>query len=243
LILMKDEPVHVESVSTDEIAENLTESPGNVASIFLELPGMHVESVAPGLGSAAMQLRGMPSRDTLVLVDGLPLLGAEPDGFGILQTPPLDLERAEVIKGAASALYGASALGGVLNLASRGPTSGSSALASINSRGGRTAAGFLSIPGTEWSGTLMASVDNQSREDIDGDGWTDLPYHQRYTVRPRVWFQQDQDQSLFLTAGFTDETRRGGTTPGAVLPDGLWRGGLEQSVLGAPAGVGCGIRA
>jgi len=108
LILMKDEPVHVESVSTDEIAENLTESPGNVASIFLELPGMHVESVAPGLGSAAMQLRGMPSRDTLVLVDGLPLLGAEPDGFGILQTPPLDLERAEVIKGAASALYGAS---------------------------------------------------------------------------------------------------------------------------------------
>ena len=104
LILMKDEPVHVESVSTDEIAENLTESPGNVASIFLELPGMHVESVAAGLGGAAMQLRGMPSRDTLVLVDGLPLLGAEPDGFGILQTPPLDLERAEVIKGAASAL-------------------------------------------------------------------------------------------------------------------------------------------
>jgi hypothetical protein len=28
----------------------------------------------------------MPTRHTLVLTDGLPLLGTEPDGFGLLQT-------------------------------------------------------------------------------------------------------------------------------------------------------------
>ena len=218
--LMKDEPIHVEAVPTEEIEENLTESPGNISTIFLELPGVHAESVAPGLGGAAVQLRGMPSRDTLVLMDGLPLLGAESDGFGILQTPPLDLARAEVIKGAASALYGASALGGVLNLVSRIPDSQSSLLASADSHGGQQVSGFATFPGTVWSGTLTGAIDNQSREDIDGDGWTDLAYHQRYTIRPRLWWQASQDQSLFLTAGFMDEDRRGGTMPGADLPDG-----------------------
>ena len=153
-------------------------------------------------------------------MDGLPLLGAEPDAFGILQTPPLDLERAEVIKGAASALYGASALAGVLNLKSRVPNSDSSVLASVDSNGGRQASAFLTAPGAGWSGTLMASVDSQSRKDVDSDGWTDLPFHRRFTFRPRLWWNPAQDQSLFVTAGIMDEDRRGGTTPSAALPEG-----------------------
>jgi len=84
-----------------------------------------------------LQLRGMPTRHTLVLTDGLPLLGAEPDDFGLLQTPPLDLQRIELIKGAASALYGGSALGGVLNIVSKSPKEESAVLANATSRGGR----------------------------------------------------------------------------------------------------------
>ena len=106
--LIRDEPLRVEAVPAEEIEENLTVQPGNLSSLLHELPSIRVQSVAPGLGGAGLQLRGMPARDTLVLSDGLPLLGAETDAFGILQTPPLDLERVEVIKGAASALYGLS---------------------------------------------------------------------------------------------------------------------------------------
>jgi hypothetical protein len=40
------------------------------------------------------------------------LVKAESDSFGVLQTPPLDLGQVELIKGAASALYGASAVNG-----------------------------------------------------------------------------------------------------------------------------------
>jgi outer membrane receptor for ferrienterochelin and colicin len=119
--LIRDEPLRVEAVPADEIEENLTEQPGNLSALLNELPGVRVQSEAPGLGGAGVQLRGMPTRHTLVLTDGLPLLGTEPDGFGLLQTPPLDLARVEVIKGAASALYGGGALGGVLNLVSQTP--------------------------------------------------------------------------------------------------------------------------
>jgi outer membrane receptor for ferrienterochelin and colicins len=220
--LIRDEPLRVEAVPADEIEENLTVQPGNLSSLLNELPGVRVQSAAPGLGGAGLQLRGLPTRDTLVLTDGLPLLGAEPDGFGLLQTPPLDLARVEVIKGAASALYGGGALGGVLNLVSQTASADSSVLANVSSRGGRDLEGFFTGGGTAgWSGTLTVGAHDQSREDVNGDGWADLPSYRRYTLRPRAWWNQDADHSLFFTAGLTDEYREGGTLAGRVLPTGV----------------------
>lgn len=219
--LIRDEPLRVEAVPAEEIEENLTIQPGNVSTLLKELPGVHLQSSAPALGGASMQLRGMPGRNTLVLADGLPLLGAEPNAFGLLQVPPLDLARAEVIKGTASALYGGSALGGVLNLVSRTPDSESSFLANVTSRGGRDLAGFFTARGTSrWSGTLTAGAHDQSREDVDGDGWADLAAYRRYTLRPRLWWQDGQGRSLLITAGIMEEDRRGGTMPGETLPGG-----------------------
>jgi outer membrane receptor for ferrienterochelin and colicins len=219
--LIRDEPVRVAAVPADEIEENLTVQPGNLSSLLNELPGVRVQSAAPGLGGAGLQLRGMPTRHTLVLTDGLPLLGAEPDGFGLLQTPPLDLARVEVVKGAASALYGGGALGGVLNLVSQTAAADSSVLADVSSRGGRDLEGFFTEGGTTgWSGTLTAGAHDQSREDVNGDGWADLPGYRRYTVRPRAWWNPGTDRSLFFTVGLTDEYREGGTPVGHVLPGG-----------------------
>jgi len=70
--LIRDEPLRVEAVPTEEIEENLTVQPGNLSSLLNELPGVRVQPSAPGLGGAGLQLRGMPARDTLVLTDGLP---------------------------------------------------------------------------------------------------------------------------------------------------------------------------
>ena len=219
--LIKDEPLHIEAVPAEEIEENLTVNPGNLTSLLEELPGVHNQSVDPGLGGAGLQLRGMPVRDTVILTDGLPLLGTDADDFGLLQTPPLELDRVEVVKGAASALYGGSALGGVLNLVSRPATSESSVLANVNSRGGEDFEGFLTTGGnSRWSGTLMSGAHFQSRRDVNDDGWADIPGYDRYTVRPRVWWNDGNGDTTFLTAGVVTEDRTGGTLPGRVLPDG-----------------------
>jgi iron complex outermembrane receptor protein len=219
--LVQDEPLRVEAVPAEEIEENLTVQPGNLTSLLNELPSAHVQQLAPSLGGAGLQLRGMPARNTLVLTDGLPLLGTEPDAFGFLQTPPLDLERVEVIKGAASALYGGSALGGVLNLISRPPTSESSVLVNATSRGGEDLEAFLAAKGdSRWSGTVTAGAHYQSREDVNGDGWADIPGYRRFTLRPRVWWTDSDGDTTFLTASVVDEDRTGGTLPGRALPDG-----------------------
>jgi outer membrane receptor for ferrienterochelin and colicins len=219
--LVGNEPLRIEAVPSEEIEENLTVQPGNISTLLNELPSARIQSAAPGLGGVGLQLRGMPTRHTLVLTDGLPSLGAEPDDFGLLQTPPLDLERIEVIKGAASALFGGSALGGVLNIVSKSPRKESAVLANATSRGGRDLEGFFTNDSLKhWTGTLVAGVHDQSREDVNGDGWADVPGYRRYSMRPRIWWNEGQDQSLFLTGGITEERREGGTMLGRVLADG-----------------------
>lgn len=218
--LIRDEPLRVDAVPEAEIEENLTVQPGNLSSLLNELPGVRVRPTAAALGGAGLQLRGMPTRHTLVLVDGLPLLGAEPDGFGLLQTPPLGLARVEVIEGAASALYGGASLGGVLNLVSQTAAADSSVLANVTSRGGKDLEGFFTQGGgTRAGGTLTAGVYDQSRAE-GGQGWADIPGYRRYTVRPRMWVDLGQDQSLFFTGGLTNEYRQGGTLGGGLLPGG-----------------------
>ena len=220
--LVGDEPIRIEAVPSEEIEENLTVQPGNISTLLNELPSARIQAAAPGLGGVGLQLRGMPTRHTLVLTDGLPLLGAEPDDFGLLQTPPLDLERIELIKGAASALYGGSALGGVLNIVSKSSKAQSAVLANATSRGGRDVEAFLTDDSLkEWSGTLTAGIHDQSREDVNRDGWADIPGYRRYSIRPRIWWDPAEGQSVFFTAGVTEENREGGTLLGQGLPPGL----------------------
>jgi iron complex outermembrane receptor protein len=219
--LIRDEPLRVEAVPTDEIEENLTVQPGNLTSLLNELPGVRLQSVAAGLGGAGLQLRGMPTRYALVLADGLPLLGAGAGSLGLLQTPPLDLAHVEVIKGAASAAYGGGPLSGVINLVSQTATADSSMLANVNSRDGQDLGAFFTEGGpTGWSGTLTAGAHDRSRQDVSGEGWADIAGYHRYTVRPRAWWNPGADQSLFVTAGVTQESREGGTLDGRVLPNG-----------------------
>jgi iron complex outermembrane receptor protein len=216
-----DQPIRVEAVPEEEIEENLTIQPGNVSTLLNELAGVRMESTAPGLGGAALQVRGMPGRLTQVLSDGLPLAGSESGGFGLLQTPPLDLKRVEVIKGVASALYGGSALGGVLNLVSMPPGGDPELLLNRTSREGTDAAGFVtSSLSSRWGYTLSAGANHQGRQDLDDDNWADLARYQRYTFRPRFFFDDGSGRTLFITAGVVDEDRAGGSMPGQTLPDG-----------------------
>ena len=219
--LVRDQPVRVEVVPEEEIEENLTIQPGNVTTLLNELGGLRMQTVAPGLGGTGLELRGLPGRHTLVLLDGLPLLGAQTDGFGLLQTPPLDLARVEVIKGVASALYGDGALGGVVNLVSRTPGSEPELLLNRTSLGGTDVAGFVSGPlSAAWGYTLTGGFHHQSREDLDRDAWADVAGYRRTTLRPRFFWQDASGHSVFSVLGFAEEERNGGSLPGRTLPDG-----------------------
>jgi iron complex outermembrane receptor protein len=218
---IEDEPIRVEVLGREEIEEKLLMTPGDITMMLNETGGLRIQNTSPSLGGANVRVQGLRGRYTLMLADGLPLYGGQVGGLGLLQIPPMDLGQVEVIKGAASALYGSSAMGGVVNLLSRRPDGGREVLFNATSLGGADLVGWMTgPPGAGLTYTLLASAHRQPRGDRDGDGWTDVPGYRRLVARPRLFWQDRSGRSLFLTAGLTREGREGGTLPRRAAPDG-----------------------
>jgi outer membrane receptor for ferrienterochelin and colicins len=218
--LPEDEPLRVEVVGREEIEEKLLMTPGDIAMLLNEMGGIRVQQTAPAFGSAAVRIQGLRGQYAQILADGLPLHG-EATGLGPLQIPPMDLRRVEVIKGPASALYGAAALGGVINLISRRPDGEREALLNVTTRRGVDGVMWLSSEADAATGwTLLASGHDQPRVDVSGDGWADMPSHRRAVLRPRL-FLGSAGSSVMMTAGALVEDRVGGMDPGAERADRL----------------------
>ena len=216
---IEDQPMRVEVLVREEIEEKMLMTPGDIVMMLNEMGGMRVQATSPSLGAASVRIQGMRGRYTRVLSDGLPLFG-EVGGLGLLQIPPMDLGQVEVIKGVASALYGAGAMGGVVNLLSRrpGPEPDQEFLLNRSTRGATDAVAFLSGPLSRgWSASLLAGGHWQETNDVNDDAWADLPGYGRAVVRPRVFWDGSNGRTFFATTGFTYEDREGGTPDGQVL--------------------------
>ena len=217
---LEDQPMRVEVLAREEIEEKMLMTPGDIVMMLNEMGGMRVQATSPSLGAASVRIQGMRGRYTRVLADGLPLFG-EVGGLGLLQIPPMDLSQVEVIKGVASALYGAGAMGGVINLLSRRPTREAERefLLNRSTRGATDAVTFLSAPlARGWSASLLGGGHWQETTDVNDDAWADLPGYGRAVLRPRLFWDGGNGRTFFATTGFTYEDRDGGTPEGQVLP-------------------------
>ncbi|MET0163445.1 MAG: TonB-dependent receptor plug domain-containing protein, partial [Vicinamibacterales bacterium] len=221
---IEDEPLRVEVVPAEEVEEKIAMAPGDVSMLLAETNGLRVQSTSPSLGGATVRIQGLGGRYTQVLADGLPLYGGQSGSVGILQIPPMDLAQVEVIKGVASALYGMSAIGGVVNLVSRRPVQGTPErefLLNRTSHGGTDGAIWIAQALNEqWGFTTLGGLHTQNRSDLDDDGWTDLPMFRRVQARPRVLWDNRKGRSALFTVGGMNEQRRGGSVPGATRRDG-----------------------
>jgi iron complex outermembrane receptor protein len=217
---VQDVPTRVEVLDAEEVREETMQAPGDIVNMLSEMGGLHVATSSASLGAAGVRIQGMRSRYTRVLADGLPLFGAQVGSFGLLQIPPMDLGQVELIKGVASSMYGAGAIGGVINLIARRPTqSAQELLLNQSSRGATDATAFIAGPlSSEWGASLLAGGHNQTKNDVDGDGWADLAGYHRGEVSPRLYWDNSRGSSFFATTGMSWESRNGGTVAGAVVP-------------------------
>jgi outer membrane receptor for ferrienterochelin and colicins len=215
---LEDQPLRVEVLAREEIEEKMLMTPGDIVMMLNETGGLRVQATSPSLGAASVRIQGMRGRYTRFLSDGLPLFG-EVGGLGLLQIPPMDLGQVEVIKGVASSLHGAGAMGGVVNLLSRRPGAERQMEVLLNRSmlGATDAVGFFSAPlSPSWGLTVLGGGHWQELMDVDEDGWSDLPGYQRGVFRPRLFWDNQAGSSVFATVGATVEDRDGGTT--TLLP-------------------------
>jgi vitamin B12 transporter len=99
------------------------------------IPGLRVLRTGTPGSYAALSIRGSSNEQVLVLVDGRRLTTAQGGGVDLGGVDVATLERVEVVRGAASALYGSDAIGGVVNLVTR-PSAGAPAMTTARFEGG-----------------------------------------------------------------------------------------------------------
>ena len=233
-------PLRVEVVDEMEVDENTLMAPSGITMLLNETPGLRVQSASPTLGTGSVRILGLPGQYTAMLADGLPLYGGAASALGPLDISPVDLSRVEIIKGAASSLYGGQALGGVINLISKQPSGRNEVLLNRRTMGVTDAATWLSRRFSERSGiSLLMSGTIQSAADLDDDGWSDQPRARRWGVRPRYSFSDANGRSLFVTAGYGYDDRQGGTLGSARAPDGL---PFREGLTGRRADAGMTLR-
>ena len=110
-------PSPVTSVTAEELSiVNTVNTEEFINTLPQAIPGFDSTSNNPGNGTATVNLRGLGSRRTLVLVDGQRYVSANGDGIVDLNSIPAALvKRVDVVTGGASAVYGSDAMAGVVN--------------------------------------------------------------------------------------------------------------------------------
>lgn len=113
-LLFEDPSAQIERIEVAPLRERYADLSG----LLSDLAGVRVLSFG-GVGrSASVSLRGSSGKQVLVLLDGVPL-NASGEAFDFSTLPLDQLALIEVTRGNASAVYGAGAVGGVINLIPR----------------------------------------------------------------------------------------------------------------------------
>ena len=113
-----DSPVPVEVYQTTYFNANPTPS---VFDAVQMINGIRPQLNCSVCNTGDIHINGQEGANTMVLIDGLPIVSGLATVYGLTGIPQSLIEQIEVIKGPASALYGSEAIGGVINLITKLP--------------------------------------------------------------------------------------------------------------------------
>ncbi len=118
-ITVTDQAPSVETVDLEVVtAEEITaQNARTVAEALLMVPGIRVSTGRKS--EPNVSIHGFDQSKILVLVDGVPYYETNYGKLDLNQIPTANVARIEVSKGAASVLYGANAMGGVVNIVTK----------------------------------------------------------------------------------------------------------------------------
>ena len=168
-------------IGLDEILRSGVQS---LAELLQRQPGVEiVQNGGPGSVSGAI-IRGANRGQTLVLIDGL-RAGSSSAGSTSLEAIPLDqIDRIEILRGPASSLYGADAIGGVVQVFTRraqGPAQSTSFTPNISAGYGTYNTAALSTGFSGTSGPVRFSLQAGGRS---SDGFNAIVNPSNYSYNP-----------------------------------------------------------
>lgn len=209
---IEDLPMKVEVLGLEEMNEENTIKPGNIASLLGDLSVIHIQQTSATNGASVVRMQGLDGKYTQLLRDGLPLYEGFSGSFGILQIPPLDLKQIEIIKGSVSTLYGGGAIAGMINLISKKPTNTPELSFTLNRSTLKESNvnGYYAEKFGKLGLTLFGAYTHQQATDVNKDGLSDVPFISYYLIHPRLFYTFNPHANLELAYSYLTEKRNGG---------------------------------
>ena len=205
--LREDSVTKVDLIARSQLLDSGYE---RVSDVLSEETGIVTRTDRSPGSRAGTQIQGVDSRQSLILLDGFPVVGARGVKSGILNMNRQStnrLDRVEIVKGASSALYGSDAIAGVINMITREPRQKFDAnlSSSIGSRGAadhRADAGFAH---EDWSGFFSAERHKRNPYDLTPQNYdTTGPGYRRYDYMAKITRDISDSVDLSLLANAFD---------------------------------------
>lgn len=171
---VSDVPASVEVVSIDQMK---TLTPQTVSDALQSIAGVFTKDYG-GIGDMkTISIRGSTSGQVLVLIDGQRLNSAQSGEVDLSSVPIAGVDRIEVVRGSASALYGTDAVGGVINIITKRKPLEPSLTANLNIMGGSFGTYSADI-GSSYSENELFSIVTYKYLKTQGDfEYTDRSQH------------------------------------------------------------------
>lgn len=156
-------------------------------------------------GGEGIQMQGLDSQYTLILIDGVPLIGRSAGTLDVSRLSISNVKQIEIVKGASSSLYGSDALGGVINVITEKPKYGFTS--SLDSRVGsfETYDTNVMVGYNKEKYSISAFIDRYSSEGYDlnsGDGLNTVEPFSNYTFNTQFSYKFGDNTDLFLSGRY-----------------------------------------
>ena len=189
----------------------------SMADVLNFQTGLRVEETCSNCGVPQIRINGLEGQYTQILMDSRPIFSSLASVYGLEQLPAGMVDRIEVIRGGGSALYGANAIAGVVNIITKEPSrnsfniSNTSAFTQKGTYDINTNMNASVVSENQKAGLFLFGVQrNRQQYDRDNDGYSDIPHLNSTTVGFRSYFKTSDYSKITAEYHHTTEFRRGG---------------------------------
>lgn len=179
--------------------------------------GLRVENNCQNCGFPQVRINGLEGPYSQILINSRPIISALSGVYGLEQIPVNMIERVEVVRGGGSALFGANAVGGTINIITKDPINNSFQVAStMSNMNGKSweqyMGGNVSLVAKDnsYGIALYETYRNRNPYDADGDGFSELGKLNMNTFGMCAYYRPNYFSRINVEYHTTNEFRRGG---------------------------------
>ncbi len=161
-------------------------------------------------GGEGIQLQGLDSQYTLILIDGLPIIGRFGGTLDINRFSTGNIKQIEIVKGASSSLYGSEAIGGVINIITKEPLKGFQGDLSYYTGSNNTndANVLLNYKNNNIGFNLFANSYKSDGYDLNNsDEFNTVEPFKNYTINSKTIFDLNKKLSIAINGRYFDQVQ------------------------------------